>query len=349
MDKKNLPQIPLAYYNKKSHLIDALQYLLAIKEQTNREKSFKTYRSIINRFKMWLHECRLEKITIKEFKPVMAHHFSDEIKLNSLSGYTVNKYISIMAVFFNEIVRRGWMKENPFDAVTRVSVSKDVPKALTEPVLFDVLSLMKERDVPLYRFALCIYYLFIRSAELMSVRVSDLDLKKQILVLRREVTKTKKDRFLRLPDILVKMFIDMGIDRRKKSDFVFGARLEYYSQTPIPRSDYISKRWKRLRESFGFQDSIKIYNLKHTGIQDHINAGIPLTQIQRQSGLTLAILQVYAESAWFSADDIFVDKSPVVPTENPYRRSPVDRMFYKIEEMSLEEQDKLRHKLGWAA
>lgn len=346
MMKKNF------FFDKQKSLYECVEDVLRIKEHTTRGSSPDNYAGKYQDFKEWLRANDLDEISTKEFTERMAGAYMEHVWLKekrngkNLVNITKNNYLNYVSGIFNVLVAKGECDVNPFNRMKKLKVVKEIPKAYTKENQDLILNYLYNNDRRMY-FACCfLYYGFIRPKELASVQVSDIDLKKRTITLKKEVTKTEKERIIRITDPLLHILVEMRIGEHNLNAYLFG-RLLLTTDVEMYRADFFSKRWAQSRRKLRLPKHFKFYNWKHTGIQDHHRAGITIAQLSRQSGLSVPVLQEYLENN-FPAEDEFIENSPYLSTiEKKYAPTlTVDRLEAQFHNLSDIQQKMLLQRLN---
>lgn len=351
MDKKNLPHVRVSSIAIPQTIEEAIQYVLRFKLKTTSEKSHKSYKSVYDDLTMWLRLRNFHVTPVRFFDSTLAMAYMDQILLSKLAPKTKNKYIAYLKGMCNMMVDRKWITSNPFANVRPINASRDVPRAFSPAVRDELFITLKDFDVCLYRFAVCIYYLLARPKEIFCIKIGDIDLKNREIKIDRANSKTKMDKRCVIPDPLYHLLLAMKVEMMPSSYYLFAHDLRP-GKKRVARFDNNAKRFRRLKDRLKndhgilMPDNAKMYSLKHTGVRDFLREGIPITEVQRQSGLTLEIIQIYAESQFRRSDDRFLDLAPGLCTEKSLRLSKVDQLVPLIGQLTEQELELLLRKIG---
>jgi integrase/recombinase XerD len=179
---------------------------------------------------------------------------SFNIYLNALKHYA--KFLKLDIEFPN--YKRLNTNSKPY--LTRKELDEILPKL---PVVFNDALKVKAVLVLLFEGGL-------RPKEVITLKRSDIDLEKKIVVLRN--TKTKKDRQIPLSDSLVKILDDYFTTQPEISN---AFNLSYFTLKYI---------FDKLNEWFGLKNRITPYSCRHSMAHNLLKNGINLSSLQLKLG-----------------------------------------------------------------
>lgn len=322
-------------------LTDAINLIHEYKaNQDLADATRRDYKSYYKMLKFWATERDIQDVPLANFTEEMAIDYVFYLRSQPYKNITKNNHLYAMRHFFDFFKSElKIVKENHFESIKIQKVVNNLPLGFNQDTQKKILEHLKEHDIRLYYASLFLYYCFIRPNELRSLQIKDIDLKNRMIRLDRSVTKTGKDKFMRICDPLALILTDMQIGMYPVNYYLFG-RLLNSSDTQLYRSDYFSKRWRRTVKNLDIPANNKFYHWKHTGIQDHLNTkGIPLLDICRQSGLTLEVLNTYAESTSVPASEKLVSLAPFQETEKRfYSMRKINKIVGQVYELSEAER-----------
>lgn len=120
----------------------------------------------------------------------------------------------------------GEVEFYPFDRVVFPRKQKDQGAEVIRPEdLKIILNYLKENDPQLYLASMVEFYCFIRPGrELRLLRVSDIDCDRGIITIRQENAKNKTKQTVTMPNQLIELCREFGVDTAPKEYFVFGKK-----------------------------------------------------------------------------------------------------------------------------
>jgi hypothetical protein len=113
-------------------LTEVLKLILKLKAVHLKQKTKFTYDHIIGLFMKWLDE-KHHGIEVSQFSSEMAQAYMDELLLTrNYSGRTFNDHLIILSTFFNVIIKRKLIYENPFRSIKRMKQTTGRNTAFTD-------------------------------------------------------------------------------------------------------------------------------------------------------------------------------------------------------------------------
>lgn len=288
-------------------LLTALNFVQELKESSVRQRTSSTYKHHIATFRKWLVMKELDKRSVEDFTYHHAQEFMDwtKIKLKH-SNRTYNNRITAMVTLFNVLLDREFIRVNPFKKIARLPKTESKIVSFTPYELQVMVKHLPSYNYDLYVCACLIFYCFIRPQELARLKVENIDLRKNIIILPGEVSKNKKTEIVTIPVPLRKILLKFNLNF-PGNYFVFG---RYQRRSPkYTAPTRIAEAWKEFCNKVGLEKNI--YSLKHTGV------GMALEQNINARDLQLQIRH-------WSLDQTqeYLEKFNIEPSENLSRNFP---------------------------
>jgi len=276
-----------------SKVSDAMDYVYNIKKASCRKRSYQSYCSVKDKFQEWLRKSKYSNITVEEFGFYHAQKFMDSILTSQkLTNRTYNNHLQYMRIFFNTLVQREYIVISPFSKV------KPFPKTQTEIRNFTPAEMVKIRtNLPIDNNGLwlaCqfIYYCFIRPGELVKVQIGDINLQKNEIYIRPEISKNRKGSSILIPDAFVRDLTDQGLFKNPKTDYIFSQKLKPGAR--MLSQNAISKIWRVWAKDNTITKDL--YDFKHTGVGKALDNGININDLRMQlRHQSLEVTQAYLE------------------------------------------------------
>lgn len=267
-------------YKKTEEIIP--EFLLE-KEIGLQSRSFYAYSRATTVFAGWLRYNQLDKESMKN---ITSDNISDFFlylgRTKKLDKPTCEKYFLNLRQLFQYAEKRGEINFVPFDRVSFPKKKKDQgAEAIRDDDLKILVSYIKEHDPQLYFACMIEYYCFIRPGkELRLLKVGDINLKDGLITVRQENAKNKTKQIVTMPEQLINICIEFGIDRADKSLFVFGKHKMFNSR---PWSvNMLAYRFNKCRDALNLTKGYKFYSWKHTGASRLHMSGISMRELMDQ-------------------------------------------------------------------
>lgn len=310
---------------------DAMDF--AVSKKKLAKKSKQDYSNILKHLKEIATTYGFAAIEIAQFEPFHVLELMDRISLErKLSNNSYNKYLDVMRSMFTVLKRRQVVKYNPASDLEHFKVAESNKFVSLTPDEKEKIT--KELFTKHYRFFVYIqtlYHTGIRPKEILALRISDVDLKKQLITIAPDVeeenSKTMNVRHVAISNQLLPFLRELELHKHPDIFFVFGSpfgpggnrgsvalygvptrgtgkktgvsgamRPDYFqpSQFHIKR-DTVTKLWKRIVVD-GLKINKHLYALKHTGADDKILAGIDLDALRELYGHSSKLMtETYAK------------------------------------------------------
>jgi integrase len=276
-----------------------------------------TYQEHYNRFTKFIDakgqiQLYMVQITIdhaKSYKKYLLHEMNLSVK-------TVNASLSYMAMYWEHAVEKKWSTANPFMSVpkakkTEKAISEDAEERfepLTAAEMEQIFCTLKEaKEFAFIRFLAVIFYAWPRPVEISRLRISDIDLERNLIRFRKGRTKNKRSAFVQIVPPLRKILLEIKLHEYSNTDlFLFsgdgdgflpgktqltkyraGERWRKYVKKVSRKGNWRNKTRKAIATGEGINKDM--YALKHTGnieylLQNAGNVDLKWQQMQNRHG-----------------------------------------------------------------
>lgn len=143
-----------------------------------------TKRSYLNDLYQFNSFCDEEGVDVLEVDKIIAENFIDNLSKNNLADKTIGRKLSALKSFYNDMVRKGICKENPFYNIKISKHSNILPEVLTYDEVDRILSVIDintdngVRDKAIFEL---MYGSGLRISELINLKIDNLDFNKKIV------------------------------------------------------------------------------------------------------------------------------------------------------------------------
>lgn len=237
-----------------------------------RESTWLGYRSYFANFDAWLRQAGRSVVYAYQVDRLLLSDFLDYLFLvRDVSAQTRNNYRGWLMVWCGWLVERGYLPENPAEGIRRLRVEGKRRAALTAEQLARLKAYLSVRNRHFLLACMMEYYTLIRPGELSHIRIGDIRVAAQKVLVRAEFTKNRRDGAVGLSEAVLGLMRDLGVLRRPSGDYLFGGR----DFRPGPRKVDVrvfSEEWLKVRRALGWPESLQFYSLKDSGIRDLANA-----------------------------------------------------------------------------
>lgn len=207
---------------------------------------------------------------------------------------STKKYLSVFKNSYQYGIDNKYCDENPF-AKVKPSGQKRIRRAVSNEE-WDIISQeLYNNNYHFYIFCKIVLHL-IRPAELERIQKKHINLNNMSIFITNDISKTKKERVIYLQKSFYEefnCFLDR-IDFNSLSEecFLFGRKFQPSENNSIA-DVRVSAEWRKVCDKLELSKECELYGLRHKGITDMANAGIPLNVIRLQAGHTQTIMTAH--------------------------------------------------------
>ena len=270
-------------FRKYKTIEEILPGFLLEKEMVVQGRSFLPYLNHTRQFIEWL---KIRGLADKPMSRISTTNITDFFlylgRERCLDRPTCEKYFLDLRQLFNYALKHGEITYIPFDDVTFPRKKKDQGADIIQPIhLKPLLEEIKEHDPQLFLACMIQYYCFIRPGrELRLLKIGDIDCNLGLITIRQENAKNKQRQVVTMPQQLIDLCIEYGIDKEDKDLYVLGKKKRFNTK---PNSiNMLRWRFNQFRDRMELPKSYKFYSFKHTGASSLHMSGISMRELMDQ-------------------------------------------------------------------
>lgn len=273
----------MAIFRKYKTVEELIPGFILEKEMVVSNKSLSPYTHQTAVFLEWLKDHNYSHLSIRKITSEMITNFFYFIgKEKGLDRPTCEKYSLNIRQLFRYAQKRGEVNDIPFDNVTMPRKKKDQSAEVIQiEDLRILLPEIKKIDPQLYLACMIQYYCFIRPGkELRLLRIGDIDLHDGIITVRQENAKNKLRQVVTIPQQLIDICIEYGVDKADKDLFIFGNKKRFGNRACS--INMLRWRFNKVRDRLNLSKGYKFYSFKHTGASRLHQSGISMRELMDQ-------------------------------------------------------------------
>lgn len=270
---------PFADQDKKLKTIsESVEFILILKEKSTKKRTYQTYKSILKLFRNWLKELKYINMPIDYFNKNHAQEFFDYLLTKDIKGRTYNNTLSAMRTIFNELLSREYIIRNPFALVKTIQQIEPNINSYSIKELKAMQEHISKTNSGLWLFCEFVFYCGIRPAELVLVKISDIDLNKGQIVIQASNSKNNKSQIVEFPEPLFKSLLGKNLQSYPEDYYLFSkeGKIGSIKVSPVRYSEMFRKEANYLKLPI----SKKLYDLKHTGAGMVIENGANINDVR---------------------------------------------------------------------
>jgi integrase len=255
----------------------------------------------------WLEKHNLGSLKLSEIDPFHIITFLDYTK-NTCNNLTRNNYLTWLKAIFGSMVKRGYLPKNPAQGIKKITQQQTRTIAISPEHLKEIIQLIKEQDTETYIFCLFIFYTFVRPIELRRIKVGQVNLEQNKMVIYGNQSKNKKTEYVMIPDPLKRILVETKFLERNPDEPLFSD----HRDLQYSRNKY-STLFSRVVKENGFPKEYTLYCLKHTGVVEYYKKGCGIKFIKEQCRHSnLAMTDKYLKSLGLFENEEIIKNAPEI-------------------------------------
>lgn len=273
----------MPFFRKYKTIEEVMPGFLLKKETEISHKAAMTYHSMCLSLADWLKDQGKENIPMRKITEDDMTEFSYYLgRDKGLDRPTVEKYFMNIRCLWKYAEEYGEVDYLPFNHVVLPRKKKDHGAAMIHHEDLKVLlPEIRKKDPQLFLACMVQYYCFIRPGkELRLLRIGDIDLHQGLITVRQDNAKNGLKQIVTMPQQLIDLCYEYGIDTANKDLFIFGKRKRFNTK-PVS-VNMLRWRFNQIRDSLNMSKSYKFYSFKHTGASNLHLSGISMRELMDQ-------------------------------------------------------------------
>lgn len=308
---------------KKLTLAEAIDFAIEKKKPKIAQKTYFDYNCTIRFVKDAMGKLKLNDINITDVKRIHIKMIIEQVqKDKSLSNKAYNKHLGHFRYVLSELLQWDIIESNPANNIKALEVTesdanipanaKDIQRIKTE---------LESNHPNFYNFILTLFHTGIRPEEILSIKLSMIDLEQQRITLPPEITKTNRKRIVPINNHLLEYYRNMDFSELPKDYFLFGRkgknnkhdktiRLNFVPSNKNLSRDFATRYWEAVVK-VKLKIPMNMYAMKHYGANQKILAGMSIEALKDLFGHSSKLMtrKYITELQEISRKEI-IDKSP---------------------------------------
>lgn len=274
-------------------IVESLKFSLEKKKENISKKTYSGYNGTIKYVEKAIKALGLEYLKINETKRAHLKLVMEKCKSqNDFTNKSYNKHLNHLKAILSELIQWEMIEQNPAFNIKNLPVEESIAHVPpTDEEMIIIKNELKSNHRNFYNFISLIFHLGIRPEEILLIRLSMVDMDKNIITLTPENTKNrKKYRVLPINKYLKEDLKSMSFDSLPKNYFLFGSFRDSNKGNVGKHQDFIpgpthlkrdtaTRRWESIVKK-GLNIDKTMYSIKKYGGNKKSAAGISLDAIQ---------------------------------------------------------------------
>lgn len=253
------------------------------KENGYRMETVASYMSYMKVLKDWIADKNVHYIY--QFDRRVVGKFLDYVfveRNNTLQ--TRNNYLAWIKTFAKYLVQRSYVPKNPtegFQMVMRSARFKN-RDTIDERNLQRLKEYLEKNNRHYLLATYILYYTFLRPREMSLLKIEDINIKKQLILVHGDNAKNHVDAAVTLPKKILLLMVELGVFNSPGSYYLFSNDFK-------PGAEYRSEKSFRdywlhhVRRDLKFPERYKFYSLKDTGITNMLRQHVDTVSVRDQA------------------------------------------------------------------
>ena len=225
---------------------------------------------LLNRIPDWFKKLKLNEIGIRELELLQTQLLNE-----GKSIATCNRYLSVIKASFTKAYEWEFIPEGRLKTIRKVKNLKGEVKRLRYLTEEEIRALLANCEPHLYPIVFTALNTGMRKSEILGLKWSNVDLKNNLILL--EKTKNGERREIPINQALKRVLLDLFVNRRLDTDYVF--------VNPATGKRYIDikRSFNTACKKAGIKD-FRFHDLRHTFASHFVMNGVDLKTVQELLG-----------------------------------------------------------------
>jgi len=259
----------------------AFTNMVAVKSATGGNRTQQAYRNFLNVFRGWAEQEQLWSMPLTGFKRRHVHDFLDYLlSVRKINNKSHNNYLALLKALFNAMVSREMIPKSPAAGIKKLKTVAQTHTVYTPDQQALMESWMQVHMPRLFLFTRMVYFAFLRPAELMRLKVGQIDLENRVIMVTAEQSKNSKQEGVFIVDPLYELLKAERLDRLDPGHYLFSRNLEPGHIHWV--RNRVSELHRQALEETGLYDGkLTLYSWKHTGVCNaYRHGGVDIKTLQ---------------------------------------------------------------------
>lgn len=256
-----------------------------------KKRTWQSYKYSLDVFKKWLVKTNRQGMMIASLKPLQMMQFFDALSDTDYKNKSINNHKGNLSVLFNMAKKRELITANPLSDYEKLPEESGKNFPFSEQQKQDLKKKILEKDPELWPFVKFIYHLYIRPIEILRIKIIDVDLRTNHVIVHSGRGKNKKQLAVQIPDSFIDEVKAMNLEQYPATWYLFGKLPRKNkgkaglgpSSVPYNRNSVTSRHTAIMKACYITDPDYSMYGWKHTGNIDSFTAGVELYNISRQN------------------------------------------------------------------
>lgn len=250
---------------------------------------YKSAKSRINAFLQYCQHKKLLDTPVSDIDQKFIQQYLNTLKFQrSLSNRARNNHLIELRSSFEILRKNQHVASNPAEFVDKLPEQSEIHRPFTDAQLVELKNYLSKHDPYLLQFCYFVIYAFLRTTEIVNLKINDLDLDSDLIHVRSKTGFITKPL---LSQLRAKLDV-MNVEQYEPNCYLFSAKGH-----PNPEGttrEMFSHRFTKAKRALGYSKFYTLYGLRHTFVQQLLNNGASDRQVMALTGhRTMAAFEAY--------------------------------------------------------
>ena len=265
------------------NLYEIFDTFFVTKKRELKDQSIRAYKSDLHILTEFVKRMDPDKkMYVISFTPQIAQEFLTYMYIErKVSERRYNSILVFCKALFSWMVQNNYIAVNPFGLIKKKKEKPKKREVIPPDVRKTIILHLQKEDPRFLAFLLIEFYALLRPNEILGLRISDIDIDKQVITVAPELSKSGKFRISTIPDVLMEQLRSLGLEKYPRTWYVFSDKL-----CPGTRRILVKlpgRRWIKLRKDLKLKKEYQMYSLRDTGIINLLQSGISVEEAAKQA------------------------------------------------------------------
>jgi integrase len=292
-------------------LVDLIkEYMSERAREDLRKDSLRSMKSISNILIGWLQLSKYDAILLNLFDQEKANAFMEWLwNERQLSSVTYNNYLDFYKSLWKYFITKRYATANPFESVAKKREKKEKTRTIIPDHDRELIREYWMEHNPYYLVPCMLAYgCQIRRLEACKLRVGDLCIETNTILVPCETSKNGNTRVITMPNFVVEYLLELGITKYPDHYHLVSEGFRP-GKARLPEK-HISDAWVKMRKALNMPATYQFYSLRDTGITQMLVDGIPAHQVRDQADhYSLTQTDTYTRHGRNKANPLIINKT----------------------------------------
>lgn len=274
-----------------------------------RQETLKSYSSYLHNLELFNQQKKVPITYIYQFDKDFCVMLLDEVYITrDNTAFTRDNYLGFLKSFSSFCLNHNYITKNPTEGISSLGRKgkKKIRCVIDDDRLTKISMYLQERNQHMLLASYILYYCFIRPAEMVRLKLENINIAKQTIYVQDTISKNKKDGTITLPAKVIHLMIDLRIFDHPSDYYLFS---DGFRPGKVQRSEKMFRDYwaHHVRKDLKLSDKYKFYSLKDTGITNMLRSYDVLSVRDQARHSSILMTDIYTPHDIQEANSLIVN------------------------------------------